>query len=417
MAKLRKEELTCSYYEKLLLFAAMEYYTLKEEETAGGEMAVVERAVAALLEDGDTRSVKDELGALRNSLLEKMDVLTAYVDKLEVYQYALNRVELRFAEKIEQIDEAAFLEKTIQYIFSTKDNMVINSLIKEIIGQLPVRMTKAKYFERLNNSLGVYKGADKSSLDSMLYVLRTSGMLYHPKREEEYYTEYKETVQRVENLDFSNITKEEHHEMEALLEKAGEELSDEMDCIILLAEAVNHFYGAYLLLDGVKEEKRLDVRIKGLLEASRAGDFERAEEELAGLEGWQEKLLMREPALEKGLYEADIEEEGIRELLMAQALGSDSLFMEFKEEAEMTVNQKMVEEEAGKLTAELKELFSSHSMLINRAVMANTLSKLPVFFESSQEVMDYIKNSLEQCHDEAEKTMSMKLIYRMMEEA
>lgn len=418
MAKLKKEELTCAYYEKLLLFAAMEYYTLKEEETSGEEMAVVEKAALALLEKGDAFSVKEELGALRSCLLEKMDVLTAYVDKLEVYQYALNRVELRFAEKPEQIDETVFLEKTIQYIFSTKDNMVINSLIKEIIGQLPVRMTKAKYFERLSNSLTVYKGADKSSLDSMLYMLRTSGMLYHPKKEEEYYTRYKAVVEKVESLDFSRITKEEHREAELLLEKAGEELSDEMDRIILLAEAVNHFYGAYLLFARVKEEKRLDIRIKGLLEASRAGDLDRAKEELESLEGWQEKLLEREPALEKGLFEADTEEDGIRELLMAQALASDSLFMEFNmEEAEAAVDQKMVEEEAGKLTAELKELFSSHSMLINRAVMANTLSKLPVFFESSQEVMDYIKNSLEQCHDAAEKTMSMKLIYRMMEEA
>lgn len=417
MAKLRKEELTRSYYEKLLLFAAMEYYTLKEEKTSGEEMKTVENAAEVLLNGGNALAVKEELEALRNTLMEKMDVLTAYVDKLEVYQYALNRVELRFAKEPENIDETAFVEKTMQYIFSSKDNMIINSLIKEIVGQLPVRMTKGKYFERIGNSLAVYTGADKASLDSMLYMLRTSSMLYHPKKEEVYYTEYKEIVRTVENLDFSAITKEEHHEAETLLEKAGEQLSEEMDRIILLAEAVNHFYGVYLLRDAIKEEERLDKVVREVLETSKAEDFEKAENALKGLEGRQEKLLLREPELEKGLFEADFEEPMIRELLMAQVLGSDSLFMEFNFEAEETaVTKELIEEETGKLTLELKELFSKHSMVINRAVMANTLSKLPVFFESSQEVMDYITNSLEQCHDTAEKAMSMKLIYHMMEE-
>ena len=416
MAKLKKEELMSCYYEKLLLFGAMEYYSLREEKAADPAMEKIERAVAALLEGREGEEEKEALAASRQELRERMDILTAYVDRLEIYEYALNRVELRFTENLEQIEEEAFLQKTIQYIFSSKDNVIINESIREIIGQLPVRMTKGKYFERLKNSLSIYKGADKSSLDSMLYMLRTSGMLYRPEKEGLYYAEYKEVVKKAGQIDFAHMTKEMHQEMEGLLERTGEGLRKEMDQCMALAEAVNHFYGVYLLKDFLKDRKEERPELRRLLEASRAGDFDMAEEMLKKLEGRLERLAEKELVLERGLFEADREEPGMKELLTVQALSSSSLFMEFSLEEEKTVvTQELLEEETNRLTAELKELFSSSPMLINRAVMANTLSKLPVFFETSEEVMEYIQNSLEQCHDAAEKTMSMKLIYHMME--
>lgn len=416
MAKLKKEELMSCYYEKLLLFGAMEYYSLREEKAADPAMEEIERAVAALLEGREGEEEKEALAASRQELRERMDILTAYVDRLEIYEYALNRVELRFTENLEQIEEEAFLQKTIQYIFSSKDNVIINESIREIIGQLPVRMTKGKYFERLKNSLSIYKGADKSSLDSMLYMLRTSGMLYRPEKEGLYYAEYKEVVKKAGQIDFAHMTKEMHQEMEKLLERTGEGLRKEMDQCMALAEAVNHFYGVYLLKDFLKDGKEERPELRRLLEASRAGDFDMAEEMLKKLEGRLERLAEKELVLERGLFEADREEPGMKELLTVQALSSSSLFMEFSlEEEETVVTQELLEEETNRLMAELKELFSSSPMLINRAVMANTLSKLPVFFETSEEVMEYIQNSLEQCHDAAEKTMSMKLIYHMME--
>jgi len=42
--------------------------------------------------------------------------------------------------------------------------------------------------------------------------------------------------------------------------------------------------------------------------------------------------------------------------------------------------------------------------------MANTLNKMPVFFQSYGEIEEYIRQSLEQCHDLAEKIASVQLI-------
>ena len=54
------------------------------------------------------------------------------------------------------------------------------------------------------------------------------------------------------------------------------------------------------------------------------------------------------------------------------------------------------------------------SRLVRRAIMANTLEKIPVFFSTPQEVADYISQSLMLCDDEAEKYASKQLIQEMM---
>ena len=66
------------------------------------------------------------------------------------------------------------------------------------------------------------------------------------------------------------------------------------------------------------------------------------------------------------------------------------------------------------LTVEIKEHLKKSSRMVRRAIMANTIDKLPVFFNSPQEVAEYVTMSLEQCDDEAEKYASKQLIMEMM---
>ncbi len=76
----------------------------------------------------------------------------------------------------------------------------------------------------------------------------------------------------------------------------------------------------------------------------------------------------------------------------------------------------MADEAAGKLISEVKELFKNSSRILRRAVMANTLEKIPVFFNTPQEVADYVSLSLLQCDDEAEKYASKEIIMDEIEE-
>ena len=68
------------------------------------------------------------------------------------------------------------------------------------------------------------------------------------------------------------------------------------------------------------------------------------------------------------------------------------------------------------LFEELARSFEGQPKVLVRAIMAKVLSCLPVFFESLDEVREYVKNSLVSCTDEMEKAVTMKLIGDMMEE-
>ena len=49
-------------------------------------------------------------------------------------------------------------------------------------------------------------------------------------------------------------------------------------------------------------------------------------------------------------------------------------------------------------------------------MIAATISKFPVFFTSSKEVEEYIRESLERCSDVAERQASMNVIEAIMED-
>ena len=97
-------------------------------------------------------------------------------------------------------------------------------------------------------------------------------------------------------------------------------------------------------------------------------------------------------------------------------LNSNSVFAELEETIDETkVTADMADEAAEKIIGEVKELFKNSNRMVRRAIMANTLEKMPVFFKTPQEVADYITTSLSQCTDEAEKYASKQLILDMMQ--
>ena len=54
--------------------------------------------------------------------------------------------------------------------------------------------------------------------------------------------------------------------------------------------------------------------------------------------------------------------------------------------------------------------------MVSRAIMAGVLGVIPFCFNSSQELFEYVKNSLESCSDWAERETSKELLEMLMEE-
>ncbi len=423
-----------AYYKAAFIKGTFEYYMLYEKET---EKEVVDQKVldtihstifyllSASMEEINEQIKKVE--TLRTIIIEKMQVLTAYTDRLQIYEYVLNRMEQKYHPE-EMINEELFANKLFQYIFSVKDNMIVNENIKESIGQLPVRMTKNRYFDLIRQSIGLYKGSSKEALDSYLYMLRTGAMLYKPNGLPEYFLEYKGLLNQFETADYNALTEEEYSRLTLLLSKLAADLVEKTDFYVSAQELLNSIDTILISLTHMeKEEWDKEVECKEILSyvyhlftnATDESNLDMAEVKLSLLEGQQEKahdVIQRVEAHIPFEYEKNTD----LNLLNLEKMGklmSSSIFVDLdKKEISDKVEDTEIEFVTKQLVEELSELFRRNTKLVSRAVMAATMTKMPMFFQSTEEVKNYIKNSLEQCSDSSEKNASMKILSDLMDE-
>jgi hypothetical protein len=90
--------------------------------------------------------------------------------------------------------------------------------------------------------------------------------------------------------------------------------------------------------------------------------------------------------------------------------------LEQGEKEEVAVDEKMLQKETESFEKELTGQFAGQDRMISRAVMANILSRIPVFFKSHKEVMDYVLYSFERCTDFYEKAACINIINDIMSE-
>lgn len=430
---------------------AMHYYTLYEsyyddEDTWSREAVEEIDKINQILKDSvlhaqsgkERETAVHKIDTIRNSIMKRMNILTTYTDIFQNYEYVLNRVEYRFANEAASTDDIELSREILRYIFDTEDNLVINEKIKEIISQLPMRLTRQKYFEVLKESLGVYLGADNTSLDTFLYMLRTSAMLYREDGMESLYPSLWEKKEYLSGLDYANISKEEYEKAVSTLQAATLILETATSVWYGLQEIINEIYAILLCspYSGMAENSREKAQAAAIAIIRGINDIyiqnikiEPSDALLlnnfAILEGVQEELSYDMESLEYALYEAEQNYKALIEGLMldqfmnvlkrTRDLLSNSLFIDFEEKTVSTVvDEARIEKEANALENELKELFAGHDRMISRAVMANTINKVPVFFKNHKEVMDYVIYSLERCSDRYEKAACAEIINELI---
>jgi hypothetical protein len=377
--------------------------------------------------------------AIRNDIIKRMDLLTAYTDIFQTYEYILNRVEYRFKEELDTVDEEELSKEILRYIFDSEDNLVINEKIKEIIGQLPIRITKQKYFDLLKESIHAYLGADQSSLDTYLYMLRTSAMLYREEGMDTYYPALWQKKDFLSQLAYKDITQETYQKALRVLQIATLTLESETTVYFGLQEIVNEVYAILLCSTyaGMVEseadaaEKAAFSIIQDINDIFITNEKKELSidlmEKFTETEGVQEALSYEIATMEDALYVVDNNHKALAQSLMLDQLLqvlkrsgyllSNSLFIDLEEDkVEETVDEDRVEKEAKVLEEELTALFAEHDRVISRAVIANTINKMPVFFRDHKEVMDYVRYSLERCSDSYEKAACVEIINAIMSE-
>lgn len=435
-----------AYHRYSRIRLVMNYYTCKEMLREEGEIPKEIRELALrleyilekqILEDSLPEQLEEgikEIHSIRSSITDAMTILTTFTDSLQIFEYALNRVEYRFSREgfPAGYDDETFLIKMMEYVTGDRDNVVINGKIGEMVGQLPIRMTKSRFFEIIRDSFSLYKGAEKSAVSDFIYMLRTVGMLEKPGSKGESFPELADILSRLEQADYDAITEEAFRDYEDKLSFAAACIKRFTDLYLMLQEVVNDSYVVLLSMPYALTDAEEGELCRKILKLS-LRDGDRKEEEngrllelFEGLEGKQEHFYEQLSAYDYLLDALEDSEALLKSLMLEKIyhilqrmakLTSSSLFINLdQKESREQADESYINKVRDSYTEELGRAFQSHSRLVNRSVMAATLKSLPVFFNNLDELKEYMAQSLMNCKDEKEKLAAVKLIEKIMTE-
>ncbi|MDD6070190.1 MAG: hypothetical protein PUC12_05150 [Clostridiales bacterium] len=434
-------------YEYSLIRLVLNYYTMKEVEDELGAglddyLSCVLNEIhtilfeALLSEDvkADYSDIVDRVDRLRDEMTKKMTLLTSYTDTLQIYEYVLNRLEYGITGEKVEVEESALAAKVFQYLFSDNDKMVVNSKIQMVTGQLPIRMTKNRFFDYLTDTLNIYNGSDKSSVDDFVAMLKSTALLELPKGYGEEYKEIAQVIEILEKTDYKALDLEKYNELMEQFSMTATHLSGLVSNYLLVMEIVNNLYAAMLAKPFENNEGESVLAcvnmLKGLHDAfvSAGGIPEAVDDGFMVIEGRQEELgedIMQYESILPDVLDGQAD---TISWMMADAvfsnldkiskLLSSSLFIDLeKTETVLGVaDSEYITSVRDELVGLLTVFFEKHPREINRAVMAALFSNMPVLFNSQQEVKDYIEYSLNHCNSSSELMACASILEEMMAE-
>lgn len=371
----------------------------------------------------DFKAFSDEVFSLRNEIKTKAMAIATYTDVFRLYEFLLNRLKPVDPSTLKALDNDMAARDILSAIFKTGDNGVINDNIRSAVHELPLRMTKSRFFDIIEDTLRKYIDTDSTSLEREIYMLRSSAGIY--ERAEEPVNELEDTVSYFESLDLSSMTEERYDEAATALTNAMRLLTDlgevlqslehivNLLCILAITcehvedGFVNDATGMRVLTDEAYEGLKNNISnemSQSALECFGAleGRFEFLAEKLS-------KIQTKVATAYKGNLELETPEI-LGDLDKCERLFSPSVFADLEDSEAKKLTQDDVTASFTKLKNELSSKFAQDSKNVVRARMAAVLSQLPVFFDSRTEVMNYVRDSLESCHDVYEKLVSVRIL-------
>ena len=380
----------------------------------------------------DIKTITD----LRDSITDKMKVLTSYTDALEIFEYVLNRREAEIKGTVsDSVDVYALADAMYRFVFSDNDKVIVNTRIQDFIAQLPVRMTKQRFLDIVSNSLSIYKGGEQESLNDFADTIRDTAIARKPEGFETLYPQLFKIYTELKEADYSNLDVLGYDNLSASLSKATEEIESEVTDYLMVMEIINDtLILAYTsgLADETYKTKECTVAEKILSALAGVEDIykaaEKTDELLPELEGTQEnsyeELIPIEANLEELItsYAPEFPEnsdmqKNFEALRRADMLTSSSLFMDIDKNFSIINNvadEDFVNRVKEEVTKDLSDALAGKNKYIRRSIMAKVLSTMPVFFNTQDEIKQYFEEALLGCNDNAELTACENIINDIM---
>ena len=433
-----------NYYATVKM--CMNYYTMKEmiEELEDDksdlvrEYNIISNLIKTHILDGEVVSEEalKEIRNLRDTIEYKMKNLTAYTDGYEIYEYILNRIEAGVMGNTEEVDIDELSAKMFQYVFSENDTVVINSKLQLLMSQLPVRMTKNKFYDIVSNTLSIYKGGEVSSVNDFADMLRGAALITKPDGFETAYPALYEVYSELEKADYKNMDKDTFNNLNDKLIAAAHTITEEVSVYMLMQEIVNDVYTILLTIGNISDDTASGKAYKSAVEILKAcmtnPNMDEISEDIMDLffniEGIQEtvyeNIIILDSAFDditKGNADV-IEKLSLNDrfdlLKLANKLMSTSLFIDidkdFNEESQIADNDYIMSLRDS-ITEEFAKLFDGRDRKVVRSIMSKILSAMPIFLNSQQEIKEYFDYVLGNCKDDSELTACNKLVCELIE--
>lgn len=426
---------------------SMNYYTMKEvcdeQEDKNTDVCKYFSILTKLLDKHLAKrqavdaEAQEAIRQLRDNVEYKMHILTAYTDAYEIYEYILNRVEMGIKGTVSPVDAKGLSEKMFAYVFSENDTVVINSKLQLLMAQLPVRMTKNKFYDIVSNTLNIYEGGETSSVDAFIDMLRGSVLIKKPKGFESEYPFLYHVYTDLAAADFANLTEDVFDDLTTRLNQAASIIKNEVSAYMLLQEVINDVYTILLTIDAAYEENRNMTPgyvsacniIKSCIRAKTVEQLpDEIMDEFFTIEGVQERVyesIMILEAVFEDIRIGKAELAGklgltntLNKLDMVGKLLSTSLFIDLDQVAgeSKTADHAYITEKKEALIAEFAELFGQVKKPVYRSMMCKLLAAMPIFMNSQQEIRDYFDYVIDNCRDDSELAACSKLICELIEE-
>lgn len=376
-------------------------------------------------------SLITDITSIRDKITADMKLLTFYVDAYEIYEYILNRKEPKFRdEELTEIDSAQLAETMFDFVFAEDDKLLINTRIQDMIAQLPVRMTKSHFFDIISNSLMIYRGGEKKSVDGFIESIRDAALLDEPKGLSDRYASLYEFYKELRSVNYESIDNDTVSSLSDKISENADKISAICSDYMMMTEVINDIL-VVLYTEGLKDSSYLDDRydtastiISSIVTATdiyeASADFD---ELFVKLEGAQEDAYETLASLNANfddlyntyyeMYEGDIQN-AFDNLSKVDRLTSTSLFMDIENSGLSVVvdeaDEIYINEEKNSLVEDFKAHFEKLGKSERRSVMAKVMSLMPVFFNTKQEIKEYFEYALSSCSDLAEMTACKELI-------
>ncbi|TCK97846.1 hypothetical protein EDC19_0248 [Natranaerovirga hydrolytica] len=404
-----------------------DYLTNKESEWIILKIKdITERVV---LDKNIDESLLKEIDSLRKNISKKLEVLTTYVDELEIYEYIVNRQENN-QDFIS--NEEVFAKEIVSFVFASKDNVTINQKLKEVLEQLPMRLTKAKFFDYIQDSLTLYKGTPEDKLIDLLSILEK---IYSPEKNEGYGEEFEDIyalVNKIKSKVSKNMEDQTIAEVKEDFLYVSTVLKENVDRYLDAIKVTNLLYTMMVCFGKNIEPNANAIKIiKEVQEKWHENNediIENLINELGQLEGVQEDLNFTIQKNESSIdlavndyyavYKNTLIEKDINNVKTAQSLTSSSFFVDLEESNEPSnvLDDKKIYELVNAFLNQIEIEMKKDDMIIRRAKMSKIIATLPTFFKEAEAIYEYIAFAFNQCRDQREKTASISLIKELMED-